>query len=116
MTEELAYLVYRLDAYCKGMGSSQKRLLKKLKALKETLVITSGDNYVGSAEPQLREKIADLYAKLASSYDVPSQAEMDNLAALEKRFERAKTDFEKLEGKIKSSSVELKSFEDFLDS
>jgi photosystem II stability/assembly factor-like uncharacterized protein len=116
MTEELAYLVYRLDAYCEEMGSSKKRLLKKLKALKETLVITTGDNYVGSAEPQLREKIADLYAKLASSYDVPSQAELDNLAALKKRFERAKTDFEKLEGKIKSSSVELKSFEDFLDS
>ena len=61
-------------------------------ALKETLVITTGDNYVGSAEPQLREKIANLYAKLASSYDVPSQAELDNLAALEKRFKRAKTD------------------------
>ena len=116
MTEELAYLVYRLDAYCEEMGSSQKRLLKKLKALKETLVITTGDNYVGSAEPQLREKIADLYAKLASSYDVPSQAELDNLSALEKRFKRAKTDFEKLEGKIKGSLAELKSFEDFLDS
>jgi hypothetical protein len=86
-----------------------------LNALKENLVITSGDNYVGSAEPQLREKMADLYSKLVANYDKPSSNEIDNLEMIEKRFEQAKTDFSKLKKKAKIKNLTLKPYEDFIN-
>ena len=49
MTQELAYIVYELDALLEL--EKNKRLKSKLEDLKETLVITTGDNYVGAAEP-----------------------------------------------------------------
>lgn len=116
MTQELAYLVYQLDAFLEHAESDNQKMAKKLNALKETLVVTTGDNYVGAAEPQLREKMVDLYAKIADSYDVPSQAELENLAAIEKRFEEAKKDFAKLQKKMKSEELELMSFEEFVES
>lgn len=115
MTQELAYMVYELDAYLEYFQENDQKMAKKLMALKETLVITKGDNYVGAAESQLREKMADLYAKLADSYDVPSQAELDNLAALQKRFEEAKEAYAKLKKKMKSAELELMSFEAFIE-
>ena len=58
MCESLAYDVYRVDAYLDYANTSKiKKLTAKLDALKETMVITKGDNYVGTAEPQLREKM-----------------------------------------------------------
>ena len=91
--------------------------LTNFNALKETLVITTGDNYVGSAEPQLRERLADLYSKIASSYDKPSKAELNNLNVLSARFDEAKKSFEKLKAKfIKKNEVPLKSFDEFLES
>ena len=66
----------------------------------KTLVITTGDNYVGSAEPQLREKMADLYSKIADSYDKPSNAELESLAVIEERFEKAKEVYENSEEKL----------------
>ena len=114
MTEELAFLVYEADAYIEATKDSNKKVSAKLTELKETLVITTGDNYVGSAEPQLREKMADLYSKVASSYDKPSAAELDNLTIIENRFEKAKTDFEKLKKKSKADDLSLKSYEEFL--
>ena len=59
-------------------------------ALKKNLVITTGDNYVGAAKKQLREKMADLYSKVASSYDVPSSNELDNLELIENEMASAK--------------------------
>jgi hypothetical protein len=115
MTEELAYMVYQLDAYHDSLKVSNKKLAEDLNALKETLVVTTGDNYVGAAEPQLREKMADLYSKVAISYDVPSQAELDNLTAIEKRFEAAKRDFDKLMKKVKSP-IQVMTFEEFIAS
>ena len=115
MTQELAYMMYELDAYLEYFQENDQKMAKKLMALKETLVITKGDNYVGAAESQLREKMADLYAKLADSYNVPSQAELDNLAALQKRFEEAKEAYAKLKKKMKSAELELMSFEAFIE-
>ncbi|MCH2216372.1 MAG: hypothetical protein MK086_14495, partial [Flavobacteriales bacterium] len=114
MTEELAYMVYQLDTYHDSLMVSNKKMANELNELKKTLVVTTGDNYVGAAEPQLREKMADLYSKLAGSYDVPSQAEMDNLAAIEARFENAKKDFEKLTKKIKVKPSTM-SFDEFIE-
>ena len=118
MTQELAYLVYELDAILDHASSnSDKKTADKLNALKETLVITSGDNYVGSAEPQLRERMADLYSKVATSYDKPSGAELNNLEVIAERFNTAKMDFAKIKDKyLKKQEVQLMSFDEFLES
>jgi len=114
MTQELAYLVYELDAYHEAVKDSDTKLADKLYSLKETLVITTGDNYVGAAEPQLREKMSNLYSKVAGSYDKPSNAELDNLKIIETRFEEAKLEFNKLKKKAKKTDLNLKTYEEFL--
>jgi len=113
MTQQLAYLVYELDATQEAVKTNNK-LYASFENLKKTLVVTTGDNYVGSAEPQLREKMSDLYSKIANSYDKPSNAELDYLKLIENRFEKAKTDFEKLKEKAKVK-IPLKTFDDFVN-
>ena len=117
MTQELAYLVYEIDEMItKSEADKNKKILAKLNGLKETLVVTTGDNYVGSAEPQLREKMTELYSKLATNYDKPSKSELENLGIITKRFETAKTDYEKLKKKIKNTEeLQLQSFDEFLE-
>ena len=117
MTQELAYLVYQVDAYLEqAEKAGDKRELGRLMELKESLVITTGDNYVGAAEPQLREKMADLYSKVASSYDVPSAADLENLELIRDRFETASGEFETLKPKVKGGDeLELATFEEFLE-
>ncbi len=114
MTQELAYLVYELDAIL-DISKDKKTLASALNTLKETLVITTGDNYVSSAEPQLREKMADLYSKIAGSYDKPSGAELESFSIIEERFNKAKTDFSKLKKKAKQTDLQLKTYEEFLN-
>jgi hypothetical protein len=135
MSQELAYVVYELDEIVKAAEavkvkspSSAKAvtpIITELTKLKETLVVTKGDNYVGSAEPQLREKMTDLYSKVASSYFKPSAAEMDNLSAIETRFNAGKADFKKIKDKhlakltatitkAGSEPLTIVSFEEFL--
>jgi len=135
MSQELAYMVYELDetvsaaeAQKTKMPSSAKvvtPLITDLTKLKETLVITTGDNYVGMGEPQLREDMADLYSKVAQSYFKPSKAELDNLDAIEERFNSAKTEFKKIRDKHiakltevrtknKLEPIVIKSYDEFL--
>lgn len=109
MAEELAYMVYTLDEYIKiseevKVANAQGKkiaepFIKDLTGLKEKLVVTKGDNYVGAAEPQLREKMAELYAKVADSYYKPNQAELSNLEAIESRFNESKVEFKKIKDK-----------------
>ncbi len=117
MTQELAYFVYELDEYIsKAETDGDSKMLGKLNALKETLVITTGDNYVGAADPQLREKMAKLYGKVAGGYDKPSAADLENLKIISARYEKARTDFEKLKKKIREAeSLTLKTYEEFLN-
>jgi photosystem II stability/assembly factor-like uncharacterized protein len=114
MTQDLAYMVYELDAILDELKDKNKKLVVSLSTLKETLVITTGDNYVSSAEPQLRELMADLYSKIASSYDKPSNAELDNLAVIETRFNKAQTDFAKLKKKARLKDFKIKTFKEFI--
>ena len=118
MTQELAYLVYELDeVLANAEAKGDKKTVGKLNDLKETLVVTTGDNYVGAAEPQLRERMADLYSKVASSYDKPSSAELANLKVIADRFNKAKEDFGKIKTKyLKKEALEFKSFDEFLES
>ena len=135
MSQELADLVYQIDEY---LVSAEKvaaidpkgkkvaaPIMAELNKLKETLVVTEGDNYVDSREPQLRGKIADLFSKIAGSFNAPSSSEMDNLSLLEERFVTAQNDFEeiklkrvlKMEKYMENSGTEpvkLQSYDDFI--
>ena len=116
MMQELAYMVYELDGILvKAEELKNKKLISSLNGLKETLVITTGDNYVGSAESQLREKMAGLYSKIAGSFDKPSNAELENLSIIEERFEKAKKEYSKIKKKVKFlEELKLKTFEEFI--
>ncbi len=134
MSEDLAYLVYQIDAIneraeqIKEENSKSRKVMdeviNELTKLKETLVITTGDNYVGSAEPQLREKLLNLYSKVASSYNMPTATEMENLQFIEETFADARESFDaikkkqikKMEQFIQKNElkpVEIKAFDDF---
>lgn len=136
MSQELAYMVYELDETVKiaEAAKAQKAsnaktvdpLITGMGKLKETLVVTKGDNYVGSAEPQLREKLADLYSKVAQSYYRPNAAELANLEAIQERFNNAKVEFKQIKdknlkkltalqgGENKFQTLPIKSFDEFV--
>jgi photosystem II stability/assembly factor-like uncharacterized protein len=135
-SQELAYFVYELDevlAKAEEVGKTaagaklSTPVSKALNALKETLVVTTGDNYVDTAEPKLREKMATVYSKIASSYQAPSASEKETIRDLMERFEKAKKDFADIKAKqVKAMEaymqknniepVKLKSFDEFLAS
>lgn len=131
MSQQLAYMVYSIDEYLKfaeKQNSSNADLKKTctafaadLNKLKETLVITKGDNYVGAAENQLREDLVDLYSKIAQSYHKPNKAELDNLDAIETKFNTGKAEFEKIKNKylakvekLASITVALKTYDEYI--
>jgi len=115
MTEELAYMVYQIDAFIEAPETKSK-LKSKLNELKKTLVITTGDNYVGIAEPELREKLADLFSKIVGSYDKPSNSELEFLSIVENRYSKARKDFDNISKKIKfKEALQLKTFEEFTE-
>ncbi|WP_041650021.1 WD40/YVTN/BNR-like repeat-containing protein [Marivirga tractuosa] len=137
LSQELAYMVYELDTYLAAAESLPEEnrkaakiattVTKELQALKESLVVTTGDMYVGAAEPQLREKLSELYSKLASGFDKPSGTEIQNLKLLEKRFNKAKDDFENIKSKevkklnqfMEENNIqitEIMTYEEFLNS
>ncbi len=112
LTQDLAYMVYQVDEMIEG---SQGKLKSKLMDLKKILVITTGDNYVGAAEPELREKLANLYSKVADSYSVPSPNEMEYMEVVLGLYSTAEKEFNRLKKKSKISFEELKSFDEFLN-
>ncbi len=137
MSEQLAYLVYRIDETIEtaekvvASGKSGKKvaqpILDDLNELKATLVVTTGQgNYVGTAEPELRGKITALFSKIASGFEKPSASEMENFTLLKTRFNDAKEEYEKIEEKkvakmnklMKETKLEpavYKSFDEFID-
>lgn len=135
MTQNLAYTVYEVDeilSYAKMLNTKNKKankatkqLISELETLKKTLVITTGDNYVGTAEPELREKIASLYSKIASTYDTPTSAELGNITVVEERYNKSMDKFQEIKAKRLSkvnsfakknelSPIAINSFEEFL--
>ncbi|MGK0173858.1 MAG: photosystem II stability/assembly factor-like uncharacterized protein [Ulvibacter sp.] len=135
MVEDLAYLVYEInetqskaknviDTKPKGKKVAEK-FNNALEELRKTLVITTGDNYVASAEPELREKMGDLYSKVASTYDRVSGAYKLNFELISDTFKTAKKQYAALlakEGKKFNAFLEknemakpvMKSKEEFL--
>ncbi|QKX06323.1 hypothetical protein HN014_15855 [Aquimarina sp. TRL1] len=107
--ETLAYLVYQIDQplqrarqLLKEDPAAKKvatQAITALEELKNSLVVTSGDNYVNEAEPQLREKLADLYGDVANQFEKPSAAQLENKEVLETRLKKGSTAFETISKK-----------------
>ena len=117
--QDLAYFVYQIDQWDEKVEEFKKKnsapnktvdkLGAELDALRDKLVVTKGDNYVGAGEPQLREKLNDIYGTISSYYGAPSSTQLENIASLKKQFESSKAEFEK----IKAGN--LKAFEKILE-
>ena len=119
MVEDLAYMVHEItetqkvaqdviENHPKGKKDAQK-LYDALENLRKDLVITTGDNYVASAEPELRERMGELYANVASSYDRVTGAQKQNYKLISEEFEKEKLRFKEIMGK------EGKKFTSFLE-
>lgn len=116
MIESLAYDVYCVDAYINyAKDKKSKKLISKLDVLKESMVITTGDNYVGAAEPQLREKMTNLFQRVESNPGAPTLNELENLSQIQSRYVATKALLSSLEKKYKlGKSTVLKSKEQYL--
>jgi hypothetical protein len=135
--QELAYFVYELDqwdASVKGFlnensapNKAAQALSKELDNLRDKMVITKGDNYVGAGEPKLREKLGDIYSTIGSYFGAPSSTQLENISMLRTTFNEGKTQFEKMKTstikafekelvKKSKTSPKILSFEEFLKS
>lgn len=135
MTEELAYMVYEIDSYLnfgeesvKNNSSLKKThglMAKELETLKKTLVITTGDNYVGQAENELREDMGELFSTIGGYEGAPSPSHMENLKKIEAEMQTARGTFEKIKGKslkkflaasekLEVKLPEMKTYEEFV--
>ncbi len=118
MIQDLAYFVYQIDQWDLTVESYQKmnsapnktvtKLAQELDALRNKLVVTTGDNYVGTADPQLKEKLNDIYGTISSYFGAPSSTQLENIESLKKAMNDAKAEFEKIKsGNIKAFEKEL---------
>ena len=119
MVEDLAYMVYEIN----GAMDKAKEVIKEdpkgkkkaqqaynaLSTLLKELVVTTGDNYVASATPELREKMGDLYSNIASTYDKVSGSNRDNFELIAEEFDTAKSKYQEIQNK------EVKKFNSYLE-
>ncbi len=106
MVEDLAYLVHEvteneksalmvIDEQPKGKKVAQQ-FYDALENLRKDLVITTGDNYVATAEPELRERMGELYANVVGSNDQVSGAQKQNYKLIAEEFEKAKQRYQEI--------------------
>ncbi len=128
MQQELAFLVYEIDAYrdyYAALPQEKKAPLQvleqKMKELHDRLVVTKGDNYVGQAEPQLREKLSKLYGDIANYFGRPTGEQLNNLNKLEATFTKSQSIWKGLSSKFDGilsknqwESVKIRSYEAYL--
>ena len=127
--EDLAYLGYRIDKTVEkleGLESKKARKMRdELTALKKTLVITTGDRYVQEAEPELREKLSELYNNVVSTFEKPAPVYYTNTETYEGQLDDAWKTYNSIEKKYlkqvnseledaQKEPVSLKSKEEFL--
>lgn len=105
LTEDLAYFVFQVDYYLdlakeyenhRKYSKSVLPMVERLVKLKEKLVIMTGDNYVGAAEPRLREKISDLFGTVASYPGKPGKNHIENLKSLKKFYNQYMDEFHRI--------------------
>ncbi|MCH2223669.1 MAG: hypothetical protein MK066_02790 [Crocinitomicaceae bacterium] len=116
MTEELAYMVHKIDAYVQHAEKSKSNpklrklatsLINELNELNNTLVITSGDNYVGQAEKQLRENMGSLFSTVGAYAGPPSSSQMENFKKIKAEMEVAKDTYTKIESSLLSKYLKM---------
>lgn len=132
--QSLAYMVYEMDEMTKlnveiatkdkSYSKTADKINAELNKLKSTMVVTTGDNYVGAAEKQLREKLGAIYASVTSQYDAPSPSQKTNIESVMETYNKAeeefkrieKTHFSKILEKAKKTNPEykLKTFDEFI--
>ena len=134
MNEELAYAVYEVDetikvidlivAKNKGFAKEGAKMKTAFEALKFKMVVTTGDGYVGTADPQLREKLGELYATVAGNFTAPSASQMDNMESVKISFDEIMKEFKTIKAKNEAEYTKqatanaipfvLKTFKDFV--
>lgn len=132
MTQDLAYLVYQVDSYLDyaekikasdpKSSKSMTAIINDLNKLKERLVITTGDNYVDTAEPELREKISQLYGIVIANFDRPSVIQEENKNTLNEKLKESQNKFTSIISKheknllryAKSANIENLILDDFV--
>lgn len=132
--EELAYTVYEIDetvklldqlvAKNKNFSKQGTKIKTDFESLKAKMVVTTGDGYVATGEPQLREKLSELYASVARNFTAPSPSQLENKEAILQRFDNSMTEFKTLKAKnepslqkeIQKNAIpfKLKTFEEFI--
>ena len=135
LNEELAYMVYVMDEFIVHSEKTSKenskmkktglKLTKELNDLKKVLVITSGDNYVGTVENQLREKMSNVYGAITGYYGAPTKTQMQNIALIEGEMNSARKNFSSIQSgslskyvnalkKNEITAPNLKTFEEYV--
>jgi photosystem II stability/assembly factor-like uncharacterized protein len=133
MSEQLAFTIDQLDNIKTAIEPSLPKITKKMvkslplstlikdvDALRETLVVLKGDNYVGSAEPQLREKIAGLYSEVAGYSGRPTNAQLASIKVHDSKLQNAlsqtaafRKTLEKLAPAMQKAQLPLPKFRSF---
>lgn len=134
LNEGLAYSVDQLDLMIDSttkyitkapkLKKDLEPILKQLIELKERMVVTTGDNYIETPEPRLREKLGELYMQVAGYFGKPSSAQFANMAVLEKEIMETKAIMEEIKSvkfakltpkllKNKLSELKFRSFDEF---
>lgn len=133
MTERLAYLVDQVDALGDSLASRKAAnpklgkmidpMISRLDAMRKELVVTTGDNYVSTAEPELREQIAGVYSEVALYPGRPTDAQMVRLQGLETELKDAEEAIQSIRSlltkqltKAKVDDIKLRSWEEFMES
>ncbi len=109
MVEDLAFMVYEVNEtmdkaqyviknHPKGKKTAQKTY-DALNELLKTLVVTTGDNYVATADPEIREKLGDLYSGVAGNYGKVSPARKDNFELISEELNAAKANYQAIKNK-----------------
>ena len=134
MNEELAYAVYEIDETLKlltqlvdknkNFAKEGAKIKSAFEALKFKMVVTTGDGYVGTADPQLREKLGELYATIAGNFTAPSASQLDNMESVKISFDEILNEFKSLKQKNEATYLKqassnsipftLKTFKDFI--
>lgn len=132
--QSLAYMVYEIDemiklneemaAKDKSYSKTSDKINAELNKLKNSMVVTTGDNYVGAAEKQLREKLGAIYASVASQYDAPSPSQKANIESIMEIYNKAEVEFKRVEkthfskilekAKKTNPDYKLKTFDEFI--
>lgn len=134
MNEKLAYSVYEIDETVKlltqligknkGYAKEGTKIKTAFENVKAKMVVTTGDAYVSFAEPQLREKLGELYANIAGNFKAPSSSQLENLELIKQLYDSADSEFKALKVKHQANYLKqatansipfvLKTFDEFV--